>query len=174
MKYLTLQKTALAATALLASLALSAQAGKPAPTRTVHIKRANSMSARGVSLARPTAPQDVLYDQYDNLSGSASFSGTFTDAGFDIYNSDLADDFIVPSGETWTIQSIDADGLYFNGSGPANSWNVIVYADNSGKPGGIVMSESNLPASVSGTTFTVNFSPSVVGAGHYWGKSRPT
>src|SRR5262249_37759794 len=46
-------------------------------------------------LPPPKAPQVVLYDQYDNAGANATFSGTFTDfVGFD---SDLADDFVVPA-----------------------------------------------------------------------------
>jgi hypothetical protein len=54
----------------------------------------------------------------------ATVSSTFTDSPS--HNSDLADDFVVPSGQTWNVQSINADGLYFNGTGPANSFSVFV------------------------------------------------
>ena len=37
-------------------------------------------------------------------------------------------------------RSLDADGLYFNGSGPATDWNLFIYNDASGKPGSIVAS----------------------------------
>ena len=57
----------------------------------------------------PAAPQVVLYDQYDNASGTATLSATFTD--FPTSSSDLADDFVVPGGQTWNVQSIDADGV---------------------------------------------------------------
>ena len=50
-------------------------------------------------------------------------SATFTD--FPTSNADLADDFVVPAGQTWNVQSIDAEGTYFNGSGPAIDWNVF-------------------------------------------------
>ena len=50
-------------------------------------------------------------------AATASLSATFTD--FPTFSSDLADDFIVPGGQTWNVQSIDADGVYFNGTGPA-------------------------------------------------------
>src|SRR4030095_6904209 len=74
----------------------------------------------------PKAPQGVLYDQYDNAVANASFSGTLSDfVGFD---ADLADDFVVPAGQTWNVESIDADGVYFNGGGPANNFNVFIYS----------------------------------------------
>src|SRR5438445_12292286 len=75
----------------------------------------------------PKAPQVILYDQYDNASLNATADETFTDfTGFD---SDLADDFVVPGGQTWSVESIDADGTYFNGSGPADSFHVFIYVD---------------------------------------------
>ena len=58
-------------------------------------------------LPPPKAPQVVLYDQYDNAGANATFSGTFTDfTGFD---ADLADDFVVPGGQTWIIRQDSAD-----------------------------------------------------------------
>src|SRR5438874_1584997 len=115
----------------------------------------------------PKAPQVVLYDQYDNAGANATADETFTDfTGFD---SDLADDFVVPGGQTWNVQSIDADGVYFNGSGPANSFNVFIYVDSGGLPGTQVYSTLNQTWTQVGTTFTVNLSPAAVLApGQYW------
>jgi hypothetical protein len=118
-------------------------------------------------LPQPKAPQVVLYDQYDNAGTNATFSGTFTDfVGFD---ADLADDFVVPGGETWNVESIDADGVYFNGAGPADSFNVFIYTDSGGLPGTQVYSTTNQPWVQNGTTFTVSLSPAaVLSAGTYW------
>ena len=77
----------------------------------------------------PKAPQVVLYDQYNNNGPNATLSATFTD--FPTSSADLADDFVVPGGQTWNVQSIDADGVYFNGPGPATNWNVFIYSDSS-------------------------------------------
>ena len=99
--------------------------------------------------------------------GDATLSATFTD--FPDFSADLADDFVVPGGETWNVQSIDADGTYFNGPGPATDWNVFIYIDNAGLPGAQVYSATNQPVSLVGTTFTVNLTPAaVLGAGTYW------
>jgi hypothetical protein len=115
----------------------------------------------------PKAPQVVLYDQYDNAAGTASLSATFTD--FPTFSSDLADDFVVPAGQTWNVQSIDADGLYFNGFGPATDWNVFIYANSGVLPGTQVYSTLHQAVTVNGTTFTVNLSPAaVLPAGTYW------
>src|SRR6266487_5720509 len=115
----------------------------------------------------PAAPQVVLYDQYDNASSVASLSSTFTD--FPTFSSDLADDFVVPGGQTWNVQSIDADGVYFNGPGPAASFNVFFYANSGSLPGAQVFSATNQPFTQSGSTFTVNLpSPAILTAGTYW------
>ena len=37
---------------------------------------------------------------------------------FPTFSADLADDFVVPGGQTWNVESIDADGVHFNGAGP--------------------------------------------------------
>jgi hypothetical protein len=118
-------------------------------------------------LPLPRAPQVVLYDQYDNAGANATLSATFDD--FPTFSSDLADDFVVPAGQTWNVESIDADGTYFNGIGSAFDWNVFIYADNAGLPGAQVYSTLNQPVTVNGTTFTVNLTPAaVLTAGTYW------
>src|SRR5437764_562430 len=122
-----------------------------------------------IMLAPPLsrAPQTALYDQYNNAGEDVTVSATFTD--FPTSNADLADDFVVPAGQTWNVQSIDADGVYFNGSGPAIDWNVFFYADNAGFPGAQVYSTTHQPLQQNGSTFTVNLStPAVLSAGTYW------
>jgi len=118
-------------------------------------------------LRPPKAPQGTLYDQYDNLAGTATVGCTFDD--FPTFNSDLADDFVVPSGQTWNVMSIDADGVYFGGPGPALSWNVFIYSDSGGLPGTQVYSILNTTVTQNGTTFTVDLTPAaVLSAGTYW------
>jgi hypothetical protein len=118
-------------------------------------------------LPNPNLPQVVLYDQYNNASPNHTRSATFTD--FPNASSDLADDFVVPAGQTWNVQSIDADGGYFKGPGPATDWNVFIYTDSSTLPGTQIFSALNQPVSVVGTTFTVNLPvPAVLTAGTYW------
>ena len=142
----------------------------PTLPRTSQIPLASSGTVGGHIIPVPPppgVPQVVLYDQYNNASLAASLSSTFTD--FPTFNADLADDFVVPGGETWNVQSIDADGLYFNGPGPAASFNVFFYADNGGLPGAQVFSATNQPFTQNSSTFTVNLaSPAVLTAGTYW------
>ena len=120
-----------------------------------------------VAPSPPRAPQTVLYDQYDNPGQDATVSATFTD--FPTSNADLADDFVVPAGQTWNVQSIDADGVYFPGSGPAIDWNVFFYADNAGFPGARVYSATHQPDVQNGSTFTINLpTPALLNPGTYW------
>ncbi len=119
----------------------------------------------------PKVVQVVLYDQYNNAGTNASLSATFTD--FPTFSADLADDFVVPAGQTWSVESIDADGVYFNGPGPATSFNVFFYADNAGLPGALVYAATNQPVVQVGTTFTVNLTvPAVLPAGTYWAEEQ--
>src|SRR5258708_7199884 len=67
----------------------------------------------GGAASAPATPQVVLYDQYNNASPNHTRSATFTD--LPTFSTDLADDFVVPGGQTWNVQSIDADGGYFFG-----------------------------------------------------------
>jgi hypothetical protein len=111
-------------------------------------------------------PQVVLYDQYNSEANTVTVSAKFSD--LPSQNSDLADDFIVPSGQTWNVESIDAEGYYY-GPGPANSFNVFFYTDSGGLPGTQIYSAANQPWMQVGNTFTVNLpSPAVLTEGTYW------
>jgi hypothetical protein len=126
-----------------------------------------------VDISRPTtalAPEAVLYDQFDNATQPIACTNFI-----DLHNLsvDIADDFVVPAGETWTLQSVDVQGRYFNGSGPAFSFNVFVYADSATFPGAVVYSAPNQPfiqvGPVDRRTVTVNLSlPATIPAGTYW------
>ena len=118
-------------------------------------------------LPMPQAPRVVLYDQYNNAGPNATRSTTFTD--LPDFSTDLADDFVIPAGQTWNVESIDADGTYSFGPGPATDWNVFLYTDNGGLPGTQIFSATNQPVVVVGTTFTVNLPvAAVLSAGTYW------
>ena len=82
---------------------------------------------------------------------------------------ELANDFIVQDGETWSVDSIDVDGMYFNGTGPADSFNVRFYADDVGLPGALVEERLAMPYTLNGSTFSVTITPPVhLGSGSYW------
>ena len=114
-----------------------------------------------------TVVPGVLYDQYDHASGGTIIATNLSDAPQ--YTTDVADDFIVPAGQIWTVRSVDAEGRYFNGSGPAFSFNVFFYADSGTLPGVPIYSATNQPFTQAGGTFTVNLTtPAVLPARTYW------
>ena len=107
----------------------------------------------------------LLYDQTDNAGANATLSSTFDD--FPTFSSELADDFVVPAGG-WTITQVFVDGVYFNGSGPASSVNVVFYGDNGTIPGSAVATYMNISFTGSGS-FTIDLPiPLPLAAGHYW------
>jgi N-acetylneuraminic acid mutarotase len=141
--------------------------GKQERVSQVPLKSGSHSAPMLRALRPPRTPQVVLYDQYDNPGANATLSATFTD--FPNSSADLADDFVVPAGQTWNVESIDADGTYFNGPGPATDWNVFVYTDSGGFPATQIFSATNIPITQVGTTFTANLSPAaVLTAGTYW------
>ena len=140
-----------------------------AATATATGTRGKSQRAnRGHRPSKPKAPAVVLYDQYDNIGANSTSSQNF-EASFDIYDSELADDFVVPSGQTWNINQVDAAGVYYNGAGPAASVNLRFYDNAGGLPGGNVATRTNLAMTDTGGSFVVPIpSPVVLGPGIYW------
>src|SRR6186997_893962 len=140
-----------------------------ATTATATGTRGGSIRAiRGHRLSRPKAPAVVLYDQYDNAAANSTSSQNF-EASFDAYDDMLADDFVVPSGQTWNINQVDVAGVYYNGAGPAASVNLTFYDDASTLPGAAVATRNNLSATDTGGSFTIPIpSPVVLGQGTYW------
>ena len=143
--------------------------GPASSTADTNAAPATSGASKGVPLQippHPKAPQIILYDQYNNASAIGTLSTMFSD--IPMFSSDLADDFIVPTGQTWSVQSIDADGAIL-GPGPVASFNVFFYADNAGLPGAHIYTAMNQPFTVTGSTFTVNLpTMAVLNAGTYW------
>lgn len=119
--------------------------------------------------SRPTNPAVVLYDQYDNLSVSTVSSQNF-EPGFDNYDAQAADDFVVPSGDVWLVDQVEVSGAY-RGNGRTASVNVFFYASKGAVPGAPVMSDTMLlPSSGLDTgSFLIPLShPLALPAGAYW------
>lgn len=94
--------------------------------------------AAGNASGKGFAPSlTILYNQINNQGGVSLLSQDFTDAGFDIYDSYMADDFSVPGSLTlgWKVQGMRAVGVFFNGPGPCDSVSVAFYKDAAGLPG---------------------------------------
>jgi PKD repeat protein len=72
---------------------------------------------------------DLLWDQLSDPSGEdAVISQTFTD--FTEFTSMAADDFIVPAGETWQVETIMVKGGYSEGGGPTLTANLEIFAND--------------------------------------------
>jgi hypothetical protein len=115
----------------------------------------------------PAAPQVTLYDQLNNPGTLSTVSQQFPDNP--TFSSDLADDFVVPSGQTWTIAEVDAQGLYFNGPGPADNFNVFIYQNSGTLPGAVVYTATAQTYVNNAGVFQVTLAvPAVLTAGTYW------
>jgi hypothetical protein len=74
------------------------------------------------------ARADVLYDQVLALSGDAA-SQDF-ELMYDSADCQGADDFTVPAGSSWSVETVVADGYYASGipvSGPMATLHVRIY-----------------------------------------------
>lgn len=102
--------------------------------------------------AAPSAPTVVLYDQTDNASGNGAPAQEF-EAGFEAYNCDAADDFVVTDATGWDVDQVVIVGTQSSGGTPT-SVDVTFYADSATFPGAVVCSYPGLiPAG--NTTMTV-------------------
>jgi hypothetical protein len=114
-------------------------------------------------------PQAILYDQYDH-AGTNATNSQYYDQAMRPYDDFCADDFIIPSGQTWTVDEVDVAGIVTNGNGPVESFNVTVYADAAGLPGTAVYTAGALPYTTpGGTEFDIPLPvAAILGPGHYW------
>ena len=115
----------------------------------------------------------VLVNQIGSPGVYSILSQDFTDPGFDIYDSYLADDFTIPSTlvHGWKVQGMRAVGIFFNGAGPCDSETVVFYADAGGVPGAVVATRGPIAGTLSGSgTYTVVFPTAVLLAkgNTYW------
>lgn len=116
----------------------------------------------------PASPRAVLYNQMDGDSGSGSSSQDF-EAANDSFDSQLADDFVVPDGEIWSIDGVDVIGQYEDESGPADSFNVNFYANSADDLPGTLVESRPASAYTNGASPIIALdSPVVLGYGTYW------
>lgn len=116
----------------------------------------------------PTSPRAVLYNQMDGDSGFGSSSQDFEPVN-DSFDSELADDFVVPDGEIWSVESVEVIGQYEDDSGPADSFNVNFYANSADDLPGTLIESRPASAYTNGASPTITLdSPVVLGYGTYW------
>jgi hypothetical protein len=130
------------------------------------------IAVTGGLLALPgAASAAVIYDQTDHAGTATANPG---DPNFSPSNNfspgsedRTADDFIVPAGETWSINEVDVGGAY-SGSGATQQVNVYIYSDAAGQPGSELFSQMSIPAT-GGPDYAVPLTGvPVLTAGTYW------
>ncbi|HET6886477.1 MAG TPA: hypothetical protein VFH87_01005 [Candidatus Udaeobacter sp.] len=115
----------------------------------------------------PKFPEVVLYDQLDNPGAASTGSQEFPD--MPDFTDFTADDFFVPGGQSWQVTEVYVQGVYFNGTGPANNFNVFFYQDSGGLPGTQVYTRIAQPYVDSGGVFEVSLTvPVTFTSGIYW------
>lgn len=121
---------------------------------------------------RPNAT--LLFDQTANVTTMGSVA--FLDLDDPVYyESQAADDFEVPAGESWTIEQVFVGGLNQAPSLPTTVANVFIYADDgSGAPGAAIYTEMGASLTDSGGDITVTLAtPQALSAGVYWVSVQP-
>ncbi len=113
----------------------------------------------------------TLYDQYNNPATTSSVSQDFEPANA-AFSSQVADDFPVPSGQTWSVNEVDAQAVYFNGAGPAASFNVFFYTNSGVLPATPVYTATGLAYTNTSGNFVIPLTtPAVLAGGsgtNYW------
>ncbi|MGV6852917.1 MAG: hypothetical protein ACWA5R_12170 [bacterium] len=97
----------------------------------------------------PQGGPATLYSQLDDPGGNGAPAQNF-EMGYEIYDNEAADDFVVTDAEGWDIESIDT--VMTTSVGAPDSFRVTFYADNSGLPGSVICSrdgETNFSGSYS-------------------------
>ncbi len=117
---------------------------------------------------------DVLWDQSSDHSNTDIVSQDFIDGGvFEIFDARAGDDFLVPDGFLWRIDTVKVFGT-FDGAAPNNlqSLDVDFYKDQGGLPGDLVPTcvfDNILPVDVADPSFLINLpSTCTLLPGTYW------
>ena len=116
---------------------------------------------------------DVLLDQSDNHSNTDIVSQDFIDVIFDTFDARAADDFLVPDGFLWRIDTVKVFGT-FDGAAPdtLQSLDAVFYRDENGLPGSIVNScnyVNILPVDINDPSFLINLPTTcTLRPGTYW------
>lgn len=125
--------------------------------------------AEGSPTPTPT-PGTVLYDQYDNFATEEPVNIPSLDAetALGFFDSQVADDFVVPAGQVWQVTEVDVLGDYDSG-GPANSFHVFFYQNGAGDLlGNLIASRLENPYT-GDNDFVITLTESVtLPEGHYW------
>lgn len=151
--------------------------GTPVPTSTATNTNTPTATSTATATSTNTATPSctpggtvVLYDQTDS-AGTISTSSQDFETENDAFDNRAADDFVVPAGQTWTVQRVLTNGEIFSGGGPVDSFNVTFYTDAATLPGAAVAGGTLTGATYTNSAgvFTITLPSSVVlSSGTYW------
>ncbi len=122
--------------------------------------------------AAPARPAAVLYDQLS--TGDTGITSQAFEPAYAAYDSQAADDFVVPAGETWAVGEVYVRGGFYGGTGPVDSVNVFFYANQAGTdplPGAPVFTQTGILADAGsdpGDLLVPLNPPALLPAGTYW------
>jgi hypothetical protein len=124
------------------------------------------LNGHGTTHATPaTAP--ILYSQYDNPNSQQILGQNF-EIPHSTWDSQSADDFTVPPGQTWRIKQIDVAGSARDLVPQAT---VEIYADNGGLPGTQLSSATRRPTQLGSGDLTIKLGSAnfvTLTSGTYW------
>jgi len=106
---------------------------------------------------------------YDQTAGGNTNGYTCQDfeAAYDIYDSYIADDFVVTA-PGWAVNQVVVSGQYST-TGPATGFNVYFYSNSGGVPGALVYTGLNQPFVQAASVFTITLgTAAVLAPGTYW------
>ena len=114
-------------------------------------------------------PLTILYDQTDNAGPNFITSQEFEPA-LSTFDSQAADDFVVPLGATWVIDEVYVEGVY-SWFGLTPLVDVYFYADAGGLPGEELYADEDWATfsdNAGSLTIDLSASPASLSAGTYW------
>ena len=121
-----------------------------------------------------SVPPDTLWDQTSGISSTDITSQDFTDGGgFDIYDSRAADDFLVPEGFIWVINTVRVFGAFDDNTPEIiDTLDLDFYVDRDGLPGHLAAKcvyDNILPEDITDPNFIINLTrPCRLEPGVYW------
>lgn len=124
----------------------------------------------GVFISSATIAQVELFNPINSPTGTGLAAQNF-DAVNSIYDCMAADDFVVPAGETWYIDSLYLGGQYSAGAATTSGAIIHIYTDNSGEIGALVFSDTfttNIDFDGAGDLMARWNEPVMLTSGHYW------
>ncbi|MDQ3930473.1 MAG: kelch repeat-containing protein, partial [Chloroflexota bacterium] len=151
---------ALSQASVQASPAAALAAGNQQPGRP-------AISAQGTGVqgiaAQPQTPSVILYDQYTDDVGYDNDS--YNDSSRPANWIQSADDFVVPSGQSWQVTEVDARAFY----GVPSSFNVYFYLNSGTLPATPVYTATALSVGGASPDYQITLTtPPTLGPGTYW------